>query len=633
MSNLNLGKFSISESSKSFYLILILTLPIVITIFSLTGGNSLYLSRILTIVLILLLIVFILNSIIVILKQSAKYGFLISGIYIVFLQLLFRNYTPVMFGGQDPGYYSAFSKILARGLGSPFPNNSFEQDHSFEPNTLWSIYTDKGFTEIQFYPMLPSLMSGIDSLTGDYTYPAIAGLSGLVVSTFILKFFCDVTLGSRIALVSIWLFMPATLWFSRTPSSEIISVVFVAFILTLNPSKQTNLKQTLLVFLLTLNLVLVRPNPIFIVLLLVYGAFSHQVGNDFFRKNTIFTSAIGLSLGVTAGIVLYWQYMPNFGSVILSLIYYPFIQPSLILFTFILVIFTILYAKRNYFFSETLKSIPNNKSLNNIKTLNSALLVLAISLVFIASAITLRNKGWGDYESSWFGENFGFIELVTKTPVAFFLTTFGLTFLFVKSNSETYQTKLLLVICAFTLFALLRNPAIPMTYFYERYWWSEIALFLVFLIGTSISGIKKNSIFIFGTIFSVITLLVFFGWTVTSQTEGGASTKTEFEKILTTVDKIPDHVVFFKDDEAPSWVSQFVIPLRYYYGLQVSSESQRNRLPADVFRFVEISSQPCGPIVLAKFDFVVGRLSKYVPDGNSSWQQGLATVYLCSESI
>ncbi len=633
MSNLNLGKFSISERSKNLYLILSLTLPIVITMFSLNGGIGIYVSRVLTIVLVILLLVFILNSIIAILKQSARFGLVIFGIYLVFIQLIFRNYTPVMFGGQDPGYYSAFSKILARGLGSPFPNHFFEQDQSFGTYTLWSIYTDKGFTEIQFYPMLPSLMSGIDSLTRDYTYPAIAGLSGLVISTFILKFFTGVTLGSRIALVSIWLFMPATLWFSRTPSSEIISVVFVAFILTLNPSKHTNFKQTLLVFLFTVNLILVRPNPIFIVLLLVYGSFSHQSGNNFFRKNTIINTATGLILGVTAGIALYWLYMPNFGSVILTKIYYPFIQPSLILFALISLIFIILYAKQNYFFSEGIRSRTSSVSLKNVETLNSSLLVLAVSLIFIASAIVLRDKGWGEYESSWFGANFGFIELLTKTPFAFFLTTFGVTILFVKGNFETYQTKLLLVICSFILFALLRNPAIPMTYFYERYWWSEIGLFFVFLIGTSISNFRKNRTFVTGAIFSVITSLVFFGWTITSQTEGGAQTKVAFEEITTTINEIPDHLVFFKDDEEPSWLSQYVIPLRYYFGLEVSTESQKNLLPADKFRFIEISSQPCGPIALKEFDFAVGRLSKYSTEGRSSWQQGLATVYLCSQSI
>ena len=618
------------KAFRKHLLLLALLLPIISTIGALVGHAYYQISKASTLVLFILLVIFIVVNLKQFFLKNRRMGFLLLAVYCFFTILVLHKYQTVFIGGQDPAYYTAFGKILSEGLGSPFSSESFEYNATGDPQSLWSTFTKNGLTEIQFYPMLPSILAGLDTLAGEFSYPVIGIFSGLLISSFLLRVYTKNSPIQLILVSCLWLFMPATIWFSRTPTSEILSVVLVALSIALHTFKSSSFEKYLQIYLISLGLMLIRPNPLYILMLLIFNS-GYDKGRDLFSNIMIIFKTIFLPivLGVLSGLAIYLKFLPNFSEIVLFYIYQPLVKPTLILLACVTLFAVFWYGLSNFRSRRYLKFIPKRFRTLDLFLLNQNLLIAVMVLILISTSIVLFRSQWGVYQASQFGQSLDLLSRFAKTPLVFIFTSFFFSVLLFRVNNHLNQTKLLVALLLFLCFAVIRNPAIPITYFYERYWWSEIGLLILFLLPSSIERLSKLSSINYLLVLSIACSLIMFGRIIVLETEGGVSTKEGFEGIVYNIRAQENATLYFNDDEYGSWLSQVVVPLRYYYGFRVT---KRSELPEDLSfegNLILISSQICKHSELLSVNLEVQRLSKFASGTFGTWRKDAIPVNLC----
>jgi hypothetical protein len=601
-------------------------LPSAITVLALNGGFFFSVGQIVALVLLVGIAGSVFFTLLSVYKDSVFAFMALVVMSGFFLFLVTDNYSPMVFGGQDPGYYTAFSRVLSESLGSPFDSSGFELTSR---SVLPSAKTKNGLSEIEFYPMLPAVLASIEWVFGKYSYVVLGAASAFVVMTVIVRGFEKTPISVRVLLSGLWFFMPATIWFSRTPSSEIVSVPILAIALALSFLKIHDYRRmTMMIFLLSLALLLARANPLLLVLVAVAG-FHHS--RPLWPAQTIIKRllivALPIFLAILVGFGFYWRHLPTFTEIIFIDIYGPHLDFAAGVLGFGVCIGTLWYlASKRLGFGAPL--ILKNSTR---KYVNYALAICALTLLFISTALVLFTDEWGVYSPSVFGIGELFVQRFDKTPVVFLVTSFGLSLMLVRAKVHDFNGMLLTALVVSLVFATIRNPGVPMTYFYERYWWSEIALILLFLIAGSLTFKTTKVLFLRFTslilVLSSFVNVVVFDRTITELTEGVSE-----RDLMGLVEKINDlgsREIFFVDTEAYGWLSQYVVPLRYSFGLRLTGINDTSPQPPP--GSLLLSPRPCqvnqeliGHLMTSP------RLSKFSEQGLGSWVRYETIVFVCN---
>lgn len=618
----SLGHIVSSKSRHNFSLILVF-LPSVVTVLSLNGGVFFSMGQIVALVMLIGISAIVFSTLLAVYKESAFAFISLVGISGFFLFLVTDNYSPVVMGNQDPGYYTAFSRVLSQSLGSPFDSSGFELTSS---SSLPSLVTENWLSEIQFYPMLPSLLASIEWVFGKYSYVVLGAASAFLVMTVIVRVFDQTPIILRVFLSGLWLFMPATMWFSRTPSSEIVSVPILALALGLGFLKiQGYRHMMLMIFMISLALMLARANPLLLALVSLAGF--HHSRLLFPLQNVVrrlLIIALSILSAVVVGLGLYLRHLPSFTEVIFFDIYGPHLDFAAGVLGFGLLIGLLwLFASKLIGFGGGL--VFNN---SNWKYINYTLATVAVTLLFTSTGIVLFTNEWGVYDPSVFGIGESVVQRFENTPARFLLTSFGLALILIRVKPNGSHRMLLTALGVSLIFATIRNPGIPYSYFYERYWWSEIALILLFLIAgslnievTKVSILRfASSILVLSSIFNVIA----FDRAITELTEGVS--ERDFVGLVRQVNSLESKEIFYEVQDI-GWLSQIIIPLRYSYGMKMSELSEEdNRVHGYL-----ISSIGCqaGQQLFTQV-WQVPRLRRFTEQGLEKWISYEYTVFVCN---
>jgi hypothetical protein len=609
-----------------------LALPSIVTILTLSGGPFFNLGKVAAVALLFCTLFLISSTMIGVLKES-RVAFLVMIVALVaFCSFLLANYSPVVYGGQDPAYYTAFSRVLSSSLGSPFVSSPFELTSegtltTTSSGSLPSTLTSGGTTEIQFYPMLPALMASVEFLFGDFNYLVVSVISALVVVAVILRGLERTPVMVKVLLASLWLFMPATIWFSRTPSSEIVSVAILALALLPRPIRAQGSAQVFwAIAFFALALLLARANPLLLILLIIAWEFHSRLRiQNAATKTRILVIAGSSSLAALFGLWVYWRYMPDFLEVIFFAIYGPHLEIAALM------------AGSVALFSIVSFHYLNRRGVNrrqaifesSRRKINISLTSIAVLLLVTTTLIVMFSDDWGVYTTSQFGIGPSLVERFYSTSAAFLATSFGLSVLLLKVKYDSLHSMFLLGLVASLVFALVRNPGIPISYFYERYWWAEISLIILLLIGNSL--IFQNGqntapkwvarVLIFSSVLNVIV----FDRTIIEATEGGS--QAAFKTIVRELRTQGDNEIYFSKEDDIWWLSQIVVPLRYSFGVRITElEPPNSNLPSHALL---IASKPCAlPLEYVTIPMEIYRLGKYV-GLVQGWVNYTQYVYIC----
>jgi hypothetical protein len=362
---------------------------------------------------------------------SPKKFFSVLGFIFLYGFLTFRNYAPVVYGGQDPGYYQVYADILTRGFGAKFDSSTFEHFNNSGDYSLWSTNNTSSSSEIQFYPLLPSTLSLLIPLAGINAYPVLAILCNLFVVFVIYDYFLSQKKLDNFYLPLVWLFIPASVWFSRMPASELLSIplLICALLLPFILSPKTKL-IIWMYFLMSACLLLCRANPILPITLIlgiswefIFAKSSSSNALDFVKK------FLAIIAGSGTAICLYITFQPSFWAVLDR----ELRKPSLIVLG-LLVLFTGLLI--------LVKTIGSPDLTFKVETFNwfiSAVRFIPLQIFLLINFYVLFSQPWGVYSPENFGISSSLYQRFGHTPIAFLLVSLGFTFFLFKFRNTSIQ--------------------------------------------------------------------------------------------------------------------------------------------------------------------------------------------------
>jgi hypothetical protein len=323
---------------------------------------------------------------------------------------------------------------------------------------------------------------------------------------------------------------------------------------------------------------------------------------------------------------LYYVHLPRFFSEIFTAIYGPHIGTAIYA-TIIALVATAFFFWANRV-SAKFKTLTSNwlgeRNLNKVLWLSCALLLA------FATYKVLFTSDWGEYNPEQFGVSDELDERFTRTGLLFIFSSFGL-LVFCISRSRTSFQNLLLALCGISLAVILmRNPAIPIPYFYERYWWSEFGLILLLIAADSMN---RNSLGVIGknmtsaaVMISLAFNLTYFDFSISREVEGGIDGK--FTVILEKLKSLGYSQLYFKSDEDIWWLSGFVVPLRYTYGIKVSD--QRALAHAEKLDTPYVTQLGCGSDKeLLNLNFSIDRLRRFSSIDTLGWVENGTSIFMC----
>jgi hypothetical protein len=129
---------------RNFPMVLVF-LPSAITVLALNGGFFFSVGQIVALVMLAGIAGSVFLTLLSVYKDSVFAFMALVVMSGFFLFLVTDNYSPMVFGGQDPGYYTAFSRVLSESLGAPFDSSGFELTSD---SGLPSASTNNGLSEI-----------------------------------------------------------------------------------------------------------------------------------------------------------------------------------------------------------------------------------------------------------------------------------------------------------------------------------------------------------------------------------------------------------------------------------------------------------------------------------------------------
>jgi hypothetical protein len=554
------------------------------------------------------------------------YLLLMTGAYIY---LSFKNYVPVVIGGQDPGYYQAFGKVLSHGHGSSFDPQLYESIIPELPYSFWSIYTDANHSEIEFYPFLPALIGSITYIFGGNSYLVLSVLSNILCVAIVHKYLHLSKKDVNGFIPALWFFIPATLWITRTPASEISSIplTVLALLYPLYRIKYQVMNCILLLF-LSFSLVLSRANPLSVIMLVgislwIFLAQSSSVH----RAIDLILEVSMICLGSAIAAWVISQSQPNFWNSLLIGTYIPFLKYLMLLCALTVVL--ILLNDRNV-------RVGKKTAVDLIRRYSFLQIPFLVTTVMLATAYVLFSNKWGVYAPNDFGISNLPFERMNHTLLFFVLSSFFVSIALLRSPKDEIQSLLYLTLVFFILATAARSPGIPYSYYFQRYWWSEVGLLFWLLICLTsanhrISFLKRS----FPVSFLVISLTISFqvstfGRAIVANTEGGTLTSNAFSEFVSQ-NLTPGAVLLISETAEPSFISQVVVPLRYYYDVKISTAPNSNYQAFNKRGVQIVSDVDCSAMGRQKTtDIPVLRLRDVGSKSFGSWIMETRRVYLCT---
>jgi hypothetical protein len=612
--------------------IVVLLLAILGSCFVISGGVFFLPGQVVLLVTLTLILLFIAHTYFKIYASSRLAFFYLLALTSMYIYISIVNYEPVVFGGQDPGYYEAFGKVLSRGHGSDFDPNLYESVEIEAPYSFWSIYVEKNHSEIEFYPFLPALIGGTNFLFHSYSYVVIAILSNILCVTLAHKFLQLRNSLSYSFIPALWFFIPATLWITRTPASEITSTPLTLLALMFPLYRKTSLtKNNLIIMMISFLLILSRANPLSIILLIGLSTWNFlSRDSDHLRLRNFVLEFASIILGASAGALIISVFQPNFWNSLVIGTYKPFLSYLPVLFVILVLLFWFdrFWANRR---GETVVNILYKRS-----NLFPLLLLITVAGVTLYAQFS---DTWGVYLPANFGIGTSPIDRFNHTLMYFILASFFTSIFLLRRPQHSYEILLYLCLLFFILSIALRSPGLPYSYYFQRYWWSEIALILWLLI--CLSSLNKQLLlskfrisYSFLIVFLSILLLIFtFDKQISANVEGGTLTSNNFSNLI--VNKLDYEATLLVSRSAdPSFISQIIIPLRYYFGQKISLRPNDDLQDINRKKIQIISDVECEKTFSQQsIDFQILRLRGVGAKSFGSWVEENRRVFICTKAF
>ena len=607
-----------------------LTLCLLISVLTIAGGNAFHLATILTIFVLSIIGFFILSTCLTILRESKFFFYLFVLSAGIFTYLVFYKFSPVVYGGQDPGYYQNFANVLSKGLGAHFKTDNFELFSGGKGYSFWSTYSGPIYSEIQFYPFMPSLLACISIIVGDYSYACLAVMCNLILVLIVIRYKFAQTQNYHSFTPLLWLFVPATLWFSRTPASETVSILLTTVAILVPPYSFKNRYQGLLVsFVISASLFLNRGNPLSWMLLIIicgYLALTDVDASDRYKR--FFHHALIQSAGVAFGALIYLLTQPNFFSILVTQTYAPFFKYFVV---FVAVIAIGILAERTQ--NSTSAFLQFRLKFNQVFT--SLFPFFSYFLIFAISAYVLLSNSWGIYSPHDFGIGSSVRQRFTHTPLFMMASSFGIILSFIRFSSNKLQKLIFLAFCFFAVSTAIRTPGIPYSYYFQRYWWSEVALFVYFAIvftdvkSFSWLNMRISNRFVQGLVFLTIIFQIFtFDWRLVQHIEVGRKDNSAFSLIAKS--NSVDEYFAVRPDLEPSFISQVIVPLKYTYQVKISRLDFLNQLGVPRSKIRIIQDKECSSRSYGEFSLDIFRLRSIGNRSAGIWYFGKQNIYMCN---
>ena len=550
--------------------------------------------------------------------------------FTAYLYLVTRNYNVVVYGGQDPGYYQDYAKLLSRGFGANFNSSYFEDFRSSGTYQLWSTNNTPSVSEIQFYPLMPAILSLLIPFFSSYSYCALSIFSSLFIVFFLYDYLLEKKSKSLSYVPILWLFVPATIWFSRLPASEILSVpLFVVAIICPLRNYERSKSENSPILLLSMALILCRANPMFPVTLIATELWF------FFKGDINSITLVKLSKRIFEVIV----------AVILSIFCYIHFQPSLWKILApdyrrpteyaVLLLFAASTSKILFALNEPARKIQT-KFLTRFQF--QAFSIAVFSVFISINLLVLYSQKWGVYTPKDFGIDSSIIHRLSHTPLWFVLSSFGFSLLIMLSNHSKNKSYFLGLFGLFIVATSVRSPGIPYSYYFQRYWWSEVGVIvLLLLVDASLgSGEKKqteksNLITKWLVFLTILMQVLLFDITLTNKTETGSETFKSLQVLAKDLGAQKSDIVF-SSDTPPDFTSAVVVPLRYYFGLHVSRVQDLVTFRSTNRQAIFIQSIPCRQSTEVIHQAIPVYRLRGVGNGSlGQWYRFTTQVYVCRD--
>ncbi len=561
---------------------------------------------------------------------SRKNFFFTLGFAFLYFYLVFRNYTLVIYGGQDPGYYQIYADVLSRGFGARFDSSAFEHFNNSGSYNLWSTNNTPSSSEIQFYPLLPTTLSLLIPIIGSNAYPVLAILCNLFVVCVVFDFLLSQKKLDNFFLPLVWLFIPATVWFSRIPASEILStpLVLIALLLPFIISPKTKLIFWIYFF-MSACLLLCRANPLlptFLILGILWDFVlakpSSLITFNFIKK------FLAILIGSITAICFYVIFQPSFWTTYLIV---ELRKPTLFIISF-LILFAIL--------AVMLKTITSPILTFGVKStylINNVVRFIPLPIFLIINIYVLFSESWGVYLPENFGIGSSLYQRFGHTPFAFLLISLGFTLFLFKFKNTYIQMYFFALLTLCLLAVALRSPGIPYSYYFQRYWWSEVCLIVFLILVTSSyqnnvtqKNLTRNSLLRNSLVFlTILCQGIAFNLNSTKFTETGSSTTIalgQLSRYLTfqTTD------LAFTSNVSPEFTSGVIIPLRYHFQNKISRIDTAGLNNSTFNKTQLISDTPCaGDTQLYFQNIPIQRLRGIGDFSLGSWILEERLVYVC----
>lgn len=640
-------------------------LAIVTCILTSKGSSYFELGKLPAVILFSLMVVRGLNILWRICEKNFRYLSGLIVLLICFVGYSFKNFAPVLFAGQDPGYYSIYARVLSQGEGSQFIRGDYGA-------LIWSSSNIGSRYEIEFYPLLPSLASQLYSLFDLRSLFVLSTLfvicSALEMSNVLSIFHAN--RHTKIFVLFAFLTIPTTVWLIRTPASEVVSVYF--FCLILNSSLRfKNISPWIAILTFTsvgVALLLARCNPLYIALptILLLARYVKNQGKVIPKLGDLGSLAIS-QLGmyfVTSEI--YKTFQPFAHKNFIAETLAQGIVASLILNTCLALWFfaknTNYRKNRNTKFSTEREYIRKGSSKRHIHRPASMSIFdkiekycftanrIGIAILLIVSMFTvmLRDK-WGYYFIRDFVTEVSASNRYFHSPHNLLICSFGLTLLFIFRFKNIDQS-LVFLLSVFLGATIARNIGIMYWYYFTRYWWSEIFVIILIIIGTQIEisrkdevgkERKKSSIMIWqylnmsliSSILMVGTNVIYFDSEIVKNVEGGNANNTILEIADWQKEK---GAILYVPMETPGYlVSQFIMPLKFGFNIPIYAKSleniERMRTRSDMSTLI-LTFKDCGDTNKWKakvtFQTEIARLNPQNIVSNN-WTQSKQSIHVC----
>jgi hypothetical protein len=271
--------------------------------------------------------------------------------------------------------------------------------------------------------------------------------------------------------------------------------------------------------------------------------------------------------GCFTAIYFYMLFQPTFWSILLV----ELRKPSLAVLV-LLVLFSglIVLLKR-------IKSPFVALDLSSSHLFNNVVRFIPFQVFFFVNFYILFSEPWGVYSPENFGVSSSLYQRFGHSPLAFILVSLGLTLFLFKFRSTSIQIYYFLILTIFLLSVALRSPGIPYSYYFQRYWWSEICLLIFLILATSskeneVTPKNQKGLHLYRNSLVFITILcqgLAFNLNSTNFTETGSDTTNELG-VLSRYLKSETSELAFTSEVSPEFTSAIIIPLRYHF--QISFE-------------------------------------------------------------